>query len=57
MGEENARENTFSSINSLEDHSNAEKIPQNNFWILVEDTHCLQKEVGENIKDKKGDKS
>jgi len=31
MGEEYARENTFSPINSLEDHLNAEKIPQNNF--------------------------
>ena len=40
-----------------------QKIPQNNFWMLAEDMRCperqpivFEKEVGQNIKDKKTDK-
>ena len=36
--EEYDRETTFSPTNSSKDHLNAEQIPQNNFWMLVEDT-------------------
>ena len=36
MVEEENGEITFSPTNSLKDHLNAEQIPQNNFWMLVE---------------------
>ena len=51
--------------NSLKDHLNAEEIPQNNKQLLNvgrehqpprKAAHCLRKEVGQNIKDKKRDK-
>ena len=32
-------ETTFSPTNSLKDHLNTEQIPQNNFWMLAEDTN------------------
>ena len=38
MAEEQDGETTFSLINSSEDHLNTEKIPQNNFWMVTEDT-------------------
>ena len=61
MSEEWDGETTFSPSNSSKEHLNAEQTPQNNFWLLTEDiprkaAHCLQKEVGQNIKDKKRDK-
>ena len=37
MVEEEDGETTFSPTNSLKEHFNAEKIPQNNFWMLAED--------------------
>ena len=57
------RETTFSATNSPTDHLNAEQLPQNK--LLNADrghqsprkaAHSLQKEVGQNIKDKKRDK-
>ena len=38
MVEEEDGETTFSPTNLLKDHLNFEKIPQNDFWILAEDT-------------------
>ena len=38
MAEEQDRETTFSPTDSSKDHLNAEQIPQNNFWMLAEDT-------------------
>ena len=61
MAEEEDGETTFSPTNSLKDHLNTEQTPQNNFRSLAEDirprkaAHCLQKEIGQNIKDKKRD--
>ena len=37
VGEEDG-ESTFSPTNLLKDYLNVEKIPQNNFWTLAEDT-------------------
>ena len=58
------REDTFSPTNSSKDHLNAEQLPQNNFLNAGEGhqaprkaAHSLRKEVGQNIKDKKRDKS
>ena len=58
------RETTFSPTNSSKDHLNAEQLPQNNFLNAGEGhqaprkaAHSLRKEVGQNIKDKKRDKS
>ena len=57
------RETTFSATNSPTDHLNAEQLPQNK--LLNADRghqsprkagHSLQKEVGQNIKEKKRDK-
>ena len=36
--EEQDRETTFSPTNSSKDHLNVEQHPQNNFWMLAEDT-------------------
>ena len=38
MAKEKDGETTFSPTNSLKDHLNTEQIPQNNFWMLAEDT-------------------
>ena len=38
MVEEQDGDTTFSPQNSSKDHLNAEQIPQNNFWMLAEDT-------------------
>ena len=38
MVEEWDGETIFSPTNSSKDHLNAEQIPQNNFWMLAEDT-------------------
>ena len=38
MVEEEDGETTFSPTNLLKDYLNVEKIPQNNFWTLAEDT-------------------
>ena len=37
MAEEQDGETTFSPTNSSKEHFNAEKSPQNNFWMLAED--------------------
>ena len=63
MAEEEDRETTFSPTNSSKEYLNAEQIPQNNFLNTgrghqapKKAAHCLWKEVGKNIKDKKRDK-
>ena len=38
MVEEQERGTIFSPTNSSKDHLNAEQIPQNNFWMLAEET-------------------
>ena len=44
MAEEQDGETTFSPTNSSKDHLNAEQLPQNNFWMLVEDTRPLERQ-------------
>ena len=61
MAEEEGRETTFFPTNSSKDHLNAEQIPQllntgGGHQAPRKAAHCLQKEVGQNIKDKKRDK-
>ena len=66
MAEEEDGETTFSPTNLPKEHLNTEQIPQNNFWGWQKDggheaprtaAHCLQKEVGQNIADKKTTKA
>ena len=62
MAEEEGRETTFFPTNSSKDHLNAEQIPQllntgGGHQAPRKAAHCLQKEVGQNIKDKKRDKN
>ena len=67
MAEEQDRETTFSPTNSLKEHLNTEKIHTHTHKKKLlnagrghqaprKAAHCLQKEVGQNIKDKKRDK-
>ena len=62
MEEEQDGETTFSPTNSLKEHLNAEQIPQQivnagrEHQASRKAAHCLQKEVGQNVKDKKRDK-
>ena len=63
MVEEQEGDTTFSPTNSLKDHLNAEKtttkqllIPSRGHQTPRKAAHCLQKEVGQNIKDRKRDK-
>ena len=44
MAEEQEGETTFSPTNSSKDHLNAEQHPQNNFWMLAEDTRCPERQ-------------
>ena len=44
MAEEEDGETTFSSTSSLKEHLNAEKTPQNNFWLLAEDIKHPEKQ-------------
>ena len=46
MAEEYDRETTFSPTNSPKDHLNAEQLPQNNFWMLAEDTRDPERHSG-----------
>ena len=62
MAEEQDGETTFSLTNSLKEHLNAEQIPQQivntgrEHQAPRKAAHCLWKEVGQNVKDKKRDK-
>ena len=63
MVEEQDTETTFSSTNSSKDHFNAEQLPQKKLLNTGRGhqaprkaAHSLQKEVGQNIKDRKRDK-
>ena len=62
MLEEQDGETTFSPTNSLKEHLNAEQTSQNNLTasrrhqVPRKAAHHLQKEVGQNIKDKKRNK-
>ena len=38
MAEKQDKETSFSPTKSSKDYLNAEQIPQNNFWVLAEDT-------------------
>ena len=61
MAEEQDGETIFSPTNSSKEHLNAEQTPQKKLITNREHqtprkaAHCLQKEVGQNIKDKKRD--
>ena len=44
MVEEQDRETTFSPTNSSKEHLHAEQIPQNNFWMLAEDTRHSERQ-------------
>ena len=43
MAEEQDGETTFSPTNLSKEHLNAEKTPQNNFWLLAEDIRHPEK--------------
>ena len=45
MAEDKGGETTFSPTNLLKEHLNAEQIPQNNFWMLAEDTSHLESQA------------
>ena len=63
MAEEQDGKTTFSLTNSSKEHFNAEQTPKKQLLqagrghqATRKADHCLQKQVGKNIKDKKGDK-